>query len=179
MQDLGDVIVGARSRLAHLASFGVGKGWPRFFLRAGLEVDEQALWVLVPLLAGAPARIAGFEGEEPFVVEVGAHAPEQRLLVGVRHEGLEGIARQEDEPVPLVEVERARVALDPAYGQTGGLAARHFQHAGDDVQAGHGEPLPRDGYGDPARAAGDLEPRASGLLCERRVESDARIAGVL
>src|SRR5215208_4373694 len=176
MQDLGDVIVGARSRLAHLASFGVGKGWPRFFLRAGLEVDEQALWVLVPLLAGAPARIAGFEGEEPFVVEVGAHAPEQRLLVGVRQEELEGVARQEDEPEPLAEAERARVALDPAYRQTGGLAARELQHAGNDVQAGNGEPLPGDGDGDPARAAGDLENRAVGLPREIRVKRDARVA---
>src|ERR687889_1385794 len=180
MHDLGDVIVGARSRLAHLASFGVGKGWPRFFFRAGLKVDEQAVWVLVPLLAGAPARVAGFKGEEPFVVEVGAHAPEQRLLVGVRQEGLEGVAGQEDQPKSLLaEVEVTRVAFDPAYGQTGGLAARPFQHAGDDIQAGNGEPLPRDGYGDTARAAGDLEHRAAGLPRERRVESDARVAAVL
>src|SRR3712207_8410376 len=46
-------------------------------------------------------------------------------------------------PILLVEVESACVALDPAYGQTGGLAARPLQHAGDDVQAGHREPLDR------------------------------------
>jgi hypothetical protein len=67
-------------------------------------------------------------------VEVGAPAPEQRLLIGVGREGLEGVARQEDQPKALLaEVEVARVALDPAYGQTGGLAARQFQHAGDDA----------------------------------------------
>jgi hypothetical protein len=41
------------------------------------------------------------------------------------------------------------------------------------------QPLPRDGYGDPARAAGDVEHRAAGLLCERRVERDTRVAAVL
>src|SRR5919112_1393054 len=180
MQDLSNVIVGARPRVAHLASFGVGKGRPRFFLRVALEVDEQAVAVLVPILAGAPARVARLEGEQAFVVEVGAHAPEQRLLVSVRQEGLEGVAGQEDEPEPLVsQVERARVALDPAYGQTDGLGARPFQHAGDDVQAGHGEPLARDGYCDPAGAASDLEHRSSGLLCESRVERDTRVAAVL
>ena len=120
------------------------------------------------------------KANSPLVVEVGAHAPEQSLLVVVRQEELEGVARQEDEPEPLVEVERARVALDPARGHAGGLglAARHLQHARDDVQTGHGEPLPRDGEGDPARAAGDLEHRAAGLPRERRVEGDSRVAAV-
>ena len=74
----------------------VGVGRQLLLFRAGLQVDEQAFGVL----ADAPARVAAFEGEEPFIVEVGA--PEQRLLVGVRQEGLEGFARQEDQPEPLV-----------------------------------------------------------------------------
>ena len=78
----------------------VGVGRQLLLFRAGLQVDEQAFGVLVPVLADAPARVAAFEGEEPFIVEVGA--PEQRLLVGVRQEGLEGFARQEDQPEPLV-----------------------------------------------------------------------------
>jgi hypothetical protein len=107
---------------------------------------------------------------------MGAHAPEQRLLVSVRQKELEGVARQEDQPEPLAEFERARIAPDPAYRQTGGLAAREFQHTGDYVQAGNGEPLPGDGDGDPARTAGDLEHRAAGLPRERRVERNARVA---
>src|ERR687894_826473 len=94
MQDLGDVVVGAAPRLAHLTTVGVGVGRQRLLLRASLQVDEQAVWVLVPALTGAPARVARLEGE----------------------------AGQEDQPEPLaVEVEGARVVLDPAYGQAGGL----------------------------------------------------------
>src|SRR5262249_1809081 len=98
------------------------------FLGAGFEKSKQAFVGQVCAhtlqLPASPARVARLEGEQAFGVQVRAHALQQRLLAGARQKCLESVASHKDQPELLAEVERARVALYPAYGQANRFAAR-------------------------------------------------------
>src|SRR5580765_7029018 len=140
-------------------------------LRAGLKVEEHPFVGFSARFEALPPRVARFEGKQSLVVQVRAHAIQQRLLVGARQKGLEGIAGQKDQAEALARVERARVAYNPARVQIDRFALRPRYHSWNDIQTGDWETQLRNRDADAPGATGEFKRRTTRFMCQRTIES--------
>ena len=75
--------------------------------------------------------VTGVECQQAAVGEMAARATQERQLIGLRQQGLEGMAAGNDEIELAAEIEAAEIAIDPADRKRAGLIAAYASIAGD------------------------------------------------